>query len=212
MLKSIFKYGMLLSVFLLIFIWGCNFWITNSTKADIYDDVKLIPENRVALVLGTNPVTRFNQSNPYFNYRIQAAWELYKNRKVKHFILSGDNHRNGYNEPEEMKLALMKKGVPESAIHLDYAGFRTLDSIVRGKEIFQQQKITVVSQQFHNHRALFIARKKGITAIAYNAEDPLAHVKSKTKFREYLARCKAVLDLYVFNKQPKFLGEKIAIK
>ena len=105
----------------------------------------------------------------------------------------------------------MAKGVPESAITLDFAGFRTLDSVVRSKKVFQQNKITILSQRFHNHRAIFIADRYGIDAVAYNAADAFSGVNTKTELREYLARCKAVIDLYILKKQPKFLGEKIDI-
>ncbi len=196
----------------LFFIWSCNFWIKQSTENQVFDTLSELPENDVALVLGTSKFTRYGYQNPYFYYRIQAAAALFKAGKVRHFILSGDNSIKEYNEPRQMKKALIKKGVPESAITLDYAGFRTLDSVVRSKEVFNQQRITIISQKFHNHRALFIANHRGINAVAYNAEDIGVQLGLKTRIREYLARCKAVLDITILNKQPRFLGKKEIIK
>ncbi len=126
-------------------------------------------------------------------------------------LVSGDNRLKSYNEPKQMQAALLERGVPESAITLDYAGFRTLDSVVRSKAVFGQQKITIISQKFHNQRALFIANRRGVTAVGYNAKDVSFRLGIKIRLREYLARCKAILDIIILNKQPKFLGEKITI-
>jgi SanA protein len=107
-----------------------------------------------------------------------------------------------------MKKALIKKGVPPSAITLDYAGLRTLDSVVRSKKIFGQNKITIITQPFHSYRALFISRYYDMDAVAMVAEDPELEDTFKVRLREYLARTKAVLDLYIFKTDPRFLGEK----
>ena len=184
----------------------CNLWVINSSKAYLYDSLEEIPENNVALVLGTSP-----SANQYFRDRINASTKLYHQQKVKHFILSGDNRMKNYNEPREMRKALANKEVPDSCMTLDFAGFRTLDSVVRSKKVFKQEKITIVSQKYHNHRAVFIARFYGIDAIAFNAKE-YSSKKRRNHQREILARVKAVLDLYILRKQPKFLGETIDIK
>jgi len=193
---------------LLFFIGICNFWVETSTSEQVFDTLKKIPENKVGLVLGTSKFTKNGYQNPYFFYRIAAAAELFHAGKVKHLIVSGDNRFKSYNEPKEMQTALLERGVPESAITLDYAGFRTLDSVVRGKVVFGQQQFTIISQKFHNQRALFIANNREIKAIAFNAQDIDIRLGLKTMLREYLARCKAVLDIIILIKQPKFLGEK----
>ena len=110
-----------------------------------------------------------------------------------------------------MRDKLVKLGVPASAITMDFAGLRTLDSVVRAKKIFQQQKITIISQGFHNPRALWIANACGIDAIAYDAEFPKWSNK-KVIYREYLARLGAWVDLYILGTAPKYLGEKIDIQ
>lgn len=196
---------------LLFFIWICNLWVERSTSEQVFDTIKAMPANEVGLVLGTSKYLSGGYQNPYFYYRIAAAAQLYHAGKVKHLLLSGDNSLKSYNEPKQMQAALIEKGVPESAITLDYAGFRTLDSVVRSKAVFGQQKITIISQKFHNQRAIFIANRRGVKAVGYNAKDISFRLGIKIRLREYLARCKAILDMTILNKQPKFLGEKITI-
>lgn len=203
--------GAIILLLLLVFIWACNYWVEKSTANQVYNNIDKLPQNDVALVLGTSKYTSNGYQNPYFYYRIEAAAKLYLTKKVKHILVSGDNRFKNYNEPKQMQEALEKRGIPTSAITLDYAGFRTLDSVVRSKEVFGQKRITIVSQKFHNHRALFIANRRNINAVAYNAHDIDLRFGLKTMLREYLARCKAVLDIILLNKQPKFLGKKINI-
>ncbi len=203
-----------LSPFLLIIlaVATSNQYVVNTTQAYLFNNVQEIPQNNVGLVLGTSSGLKNGRPNLYFTYRIDAAAALFKAGKVKHLIVSGDNHIKNYNEPEEMRLALINKGVPDSCITLDFAGFRTLDSVVRAKKVFGQSKFTIISQEFHNRRAVFIARKKGIDAIGFNAKDVPKGLALRTKFREPLARLKAVIDIYILNKQPHFLGEPVKIK
>nr|WP_300354194.1 ElyC/SanA/YdcF family protein [Chryseobacterium sp.] len=114
---------------------------------------------------------------------------------MEYIIVSGDNSRKDYNEPEDMQLTLMQYGIPEDKIFLDFAGFRTLDSVVRAKEIFGQKKLIIISQKFHNERAVFLARKNGIEAYGYNAKDVNKYAGLKTNSREYLAKAKVYWDL-----------------
>ena len=194
----------------IIFVVLTNNWVQNSSEKLCYSDIKSIPENKVGLLLGTSKTSR-GGVNLFFKYRIEAAASLFKERKIKHIIVSGDNHIANYNEPEEMKSELMKLGVPDSCITLDYAGFRTLDSVVRCEKVFGQTEFTIISQQFHNERALFIANKSGLNCVAFNAKDVPNKYSVKTSIREYFARAKCVLDIYLLHTQPKFLGEKITI-
>lgn len=187
----------------------CSLAVSSSAKGRTFDDIALLPQRPTALILGTSPRVA-GRPNAYFTNRINAAAELYRAGKVKRFIISGDNRKANYNEPEAMRSALMQRGVPKGIIHLDYAGFRTLDSVVRAYEIFGQDSITIVSQKFHNERAIFIAGLKGIDAIGYNAEDVALAFGLKTRIREIFARIKVFIDLAV-QKQPHFLGDKIDI-
>ncbi len=215
LVRKIFKWtliiGTIFTIMILTLVIVCNV-ITNSCAKDkVFDEISDIPKNKVGLVLGTSSKTVNGNANQYFKYRMQAAAELYKAGKVEYLIVSGDNHLAYYNEPREMKKALIALGVPDSVIYLDYAGFRTFDSVIRAKEIFGQSSATIISQRFHNERAIFIAEHFGINAIGYNANDVSVKVGFKTRLREYLARVKMMLDIYVLRTKPKFLGEKIEI-
>jgi SanA protein len=198
-----------LSLFLVVFL--SNFWVSNDNKEKIYDDINKIPKNKVGLVLGTVKYLENNRINLYFTYRMDAAEKLYKSGKIKYLIVSGDNSRDGYNEPEDMKKDLIKRGIPEKNIYQDFAGFRTFDSVIRAKEIFEQDQFTIISQKFHNERANFIAKKNSINTIAFNAKDVNSISSLRVKIREYFARVKVVLDIYILNTKPIFLGNKIKI-
>lgn len=210
LLRKILKWLLYAAVLCALMIWISNTWITRSTASQIYTNVDAIPARKVGLVLGASKNTAHGP-NLYFSYRMQAAANLYKHGKVKFLLVSGDNHREDYDEPTDMKKALAALGVPDSCIYLDYAGFRTFDSMVRCREVFGEDSITVVSQLFHNQRALFIANHEAINAIAYNAQEVNNNYSLKTRIREYFARVKCVLDLFIFGTKPKFLGEKILI-
>lgn len=142
---------------------------------------------------------------------MEAAKTLFAKGKVRHFILSGDNHSKNYDEPEAMRQALIKFGVPDSVMTLDYAGFRTFDSVLRSKVVFGQHSVLIVSQKFHNERAVYLARQKGMEATGYNAAMPQNYGGFKTLLRETFARVKALLDVKILRTKPKFYGEAIAL-
>lgn len=198
--------GLLLSI---LFIIGANVWVVLSTEDKVLTQIDQLQNQDVALVLGTSHLLVDGSPNPFFQNRIYTASLLYKEGKIKHILVSGDNRTRYYNEPAAMRKALMELGIPSEAITLDFAGLRTLDSIVRSKEIFGQNKITIITQPFHSYRALFISRYYGIDAVALVAQEPSQEEKAiKVYLREYLARAKAILDLYVLGTNPKHLGEK----
>ncbi len=189
-----------------------NFWVVASTQSRIFADINRLPENDVGLVLGTSRFTANGLTNLHFKARTQAAARLYQAGKVKHLLLSGDNRSKGYDEPTSMKEALLKLGVPESAITLDYAGLRTLDSMVRAKEIFSLRNVTVITDDFHVNRAVFLGARYGIDTIAFPSEEAPLEIALSTRLREVGARVKAVMDIYLLDTQPRFLGEKVEIK
>lgn len=203
-----------LSAFLLLvvaFTLYVNMTVEQAAKKRIYTEVDSIPYNKIALLLGTNPLNRWGRPNSYFTNRINTAAELYHAGKVDFIIASGDNHIKEYDEPTAMRDSLMAHGVPEDRIILDFAGFRTLDSVVRAKEVFGCDSLTIISQEDHNSRALYLAEANGINAIAISA--PLRAgrwVRTRLALREWLARDKMILDIW-FGKQSHFLGEKIMI-
>jgi SanA protein len=209
-IKRIVKWGSVLALILLLFTWWANYRIESKTRPFIKSEVSELPACKTALLLGTSKILKHQQVNQYFYRRINATVDLYKSGKIKYIIVSGDNSTDNYNEPADMKKDLVKNGVPDSVIYLDYAGFRTFDSMVRAKEIFGQDSLIVVSQEFHNQRAVFIAQKIDMVAYGYNAEDVDASIGFKTRFREFFARAKVFWDVYT-GAQPHFLGEKIKI-
>lgn len=170
-----------------------------------------IPNNLVALVFGTTDRVQGHE-NRYFTYRIEAASKLWHLGKIRGILVSGDNRSPFYNEPEKMRQALIARGVPADRIICDYAGLRTLDSVVRAKEIFGLQEVLFVSQPFQNERALYIAQARGIRAWAFNARDVTHAAGIKTRLREVGARVKMWLDLHCLNTQPKHLGPKIPLQ
>ena len=182
---------------ILLGILTCNLAVSKLYASRIYSNINALPENRVGLVLGTSKYLIDGGENLFFKYRLQAAADLYVMGKIDHIIVSGDNRTASYNEPREMKRELVKMGVPTDKVHFDFAGFRTFDSVVRCKEVFGQTQFTIISQKFHNERAVFIARKKGIDAIAFNARGVALQASYMTRLREIFARVKVVFDLYV---------------
>ena len=189
----------------------CNNIIIKKSHPFIYNDLEKLPFNKTGLILGTSRNFKGGAPNLYFDNRIQTAVALFKAKKIKYIIVSGDNSKISYNEPIMMKKALVKLGVPDSCIFLDYAGFRTFDSVIRCREIFGQNSYTIISQRFHLERAIYISHKFGIGAIGFEAKDVGWSQGFKTKIREYLARVKVFWDIHTGEK-PKFLGKKIVIQ
>ena len=211
MKQKIIKTIAWLAVACLALIATCDIAVKATAHGRTYDNVSDIPHNRVGLLLGTNSTTPRGTHNYYYTHRINAAAELFHAGKVDYLLISGDNSSKHYDEPTMMRDSLLLHGVPADRIVLDYAGFRTLDSVIRAKEVFGQSSFTIISQKFHNERALVQARHYGIDAIAYNADDViLGYPWIKVQCRERLARVKLYLDLLT-GKQPKFLGEKVNI-
>jgi SanA protein len=204
----------IISIFALlavIIIFSSNYAIEENAKNKTFSKSIEIKKNRVGLLLGTGKILRNGNINLYFKYRVDATVELYNSGKIEYILVSGDNGNKNYAEPPAVKNELIKNGMPKDMIYLDSAGFRTLDSVVRAKEIFGQNNITIISQKFHNIRAIYIAEKHGISAVGFNAKDVPHLYGIKTMIREYFARTKAFLDILLKIK-PKFLGHKIEIK
>jgi SanA protein len=186
-------------------------WVVHSTEPYVYSDISALPANDVGLLLGTSPWSRKGKESDLFQHRIEAAAELYKAGKVRHVLASGANPDSTYNEPRKMFYALVEAGVPPDAITLDFAGFRTLDSVVRASAVFKLDRYTVISQRFHVYRAVFIARSDGIPAIAYAPPEAREKQKRRILAREMMARFNAILDVFLLRTRPKFLGEPVLI-
>ena len=194
-------------IFLLI--WAADSAIVRGSKNYIFDSIEQVPDGLPILVLGTSPVLQNGNPNAFFVFRMEAARDLYNAGKAKAIVVSGDNRRKNYNEPRYMTDALVAFGVPTEIIHRDYAGFRTHDSVIRMHKIFGQDTFIIVSQKFHNARAVYIARRHGFNAYGFNAQTPNQSI-FVTRVREPLARVKVFVDILT-NRQPHFLGEPIEI-
>lgn len=210
MLKRIIYLLVFLLIFSALALYFCNKNVEKLSEGKLYSNADSIPYNKVGLLLGTSKYLNSGQVNRYYQYRIDATKQLVQSGKIKYVIASGDNSRQSYDEPTQMKADLVAAGIDSTIIFLDYAGFRTFDSMIRAKEIFGQDSLTIISQPFHNQRALFIANKENMFAIGFNAKDVSTNVGFKTQLREKFARVKVYLD-YLLGKEPKFLGPKVQI-
>ncbi len=211
MLKKYYKIIFLLFIVVISVIICIDFWVSKDVENQLYNEIQSTPYNRVGLLLGTSKFAKGGKQNLFYKYRINAAVALFKSGKIDFILVSGDNSEETYNEPKQMRKDLIKQGVPSNRIVLDYAGFRTLDSVVRCKKVFGVNEVTIISQQFHNERALYLANRRNIKAIGFNAQKVSYTYSKLVFFREKFARVKLLWDILI-HKQPKFLGEKIIIQ
>jgi SanA protein len=187
-----------------------NFTAVWASRGRLFTEVSELPVSKVGLVFGTTD--RVNgRENLYFRYRIDAAVRVWRSGKLETLIVSGDNRSRYYNEPEKMKQALIERGIPEDRIVCDFAGLRTLDSVVRAKEIFGADSMLFISQRFQNERAIYLAKANGIQAHGFNARDVETQAGLKTRIREVGARVKMWLDVNFLNTRPSHLGEKVEL-
>jgi len=210
-LKKKFRNRIYIALTLGLLLIFTSHWVVElKTNAFTFSDVNQIPENQVGIVLGTSKLLKGNRKNLYFDYRMDAVEALYRAKKIKYIIVSGDNSRKDYNEPLDMQHALIAKGIPKERIFLDYAGFSTIETVQRAKLIFGQSKFTLISQDFHVRRAVYTANYLGMNAVGYAAKDVDAYYGFKTKIREKLARIKLFLNLWS-KSEPTFGGNRIKI-
>lgn len=208
MLGRIFKFLLMLALLAALLFLAGNIALMLAGRDRLYASAEAIPAREAGLLLGTSAQLGNGETNPFFKYRMDAAAELFRRGKVRHLLVSSDNRARSYNEPAAMRDALLKRGVPARAITLDYAGVRTLDSVVRAREIFGLKKLTVISQRDHDQRALLIAGHYGIDAIAFCARDVPVGLSLKAHIHEWLARVKVVLDLYLLHTAPRHMGAR----
>lgn len=207
------KIRLLLGLLAVAVLWdlGASTLLSRGSRGRLFTDPAKTPYRRVALVLGCAEKIGGGHINPFFENRIRAAASLYQAHKVDYFLVSGDHHIATYDEPAAMKNHLIAAGVPADHIVCDYAGFRTLDSIIRANKVFGLYRITIVSQRFHNERAIFLAGHEGIDAIGFNAADVGGVHSYSTYGRDQVSKMFTLLDVYVFHTKPKFLGPPISI-
>ena len=210
--KLLLRIYLPLFILLIALVFGCSYAVDKNAEGKLYSDINILPYNKVGLLLGTCKTMDDRVTiNPFWKYRAEAVYKLWKAKKIDKVLISGDNGWHGYNEPQDFMDTFRAMGIPDSCMVCDFAGFRTHDSVIRCKEIFGQQNVTIISQPFHNKRALFIAQKIGLYAVAFNANDVSFRNGLYTFFREKAARVLMFLDLYVLHTQPHFLGKKINI-
>ncbi len=165
----------------------------------IYDTIAASPSAPVAIVLGAQGFV--------LQDRVDTGAALYKAGKVKKLLMTGDNHRDDYNEPEEMRRMALADGIPDQDIVLDYAGFRTYDSLYRARDIFGVRQALVVSQRYHLPRALYLGRRLGMNVVGVSATRRAYVGQSWFDVREVLAVEAAWLDIQT-HRRPKFLGKR----
>lgn len=200
-------------LFIVSTIMLCHYIVVWNANGKIYTKIEDIPASDIGLLLGTPPQTRYGgMSNSFFNYRIDAAEALYKAGKIGYLLISGDdNSLNGLNEVQCMKDSLIIRGIPASVIFLDGKGLRTFDSVVRTSTLFGVKSFTVISQKFHNERAIYLAEHLNLDiekVQAFNAKSPTSKLSLLTYLREYLARVKMFMDIF-FKDEIEVLDEKI---
>ena len=192
------------------FVVACNAFILSQARPHIVAYQKAIPSKYVAIVLGAR-VYPNNRVSDSLRERLETAKWLYQQGKVKRILVSGDNRQAHYNEVRAMYLWLVHKGVPKKDIFLDYAGFRTLDTMQRASRVFQVKDAIICTQGFHMARAVYLAKRAGIDAVGMNSSGEFYHVVRRIKVREWIARTVAILDTHVLNRQPHHMGEAIPI-
>jgi SanA protein len=197
-------------VFLSVSVALANRAVVSSARGSIFLEAASVPKHRVALVLGTAPTVAGGRRNVYFEARLNAAAKLYKAGRVEKILASGDNSTEFYDEPTAMKEGLVARGIPSEDVALDFAGFRTLDSIVRAKQVFGLSDLVIITDDFHLPRALYIAKHLGMDAVGFQTKSMPVSVSPKTWVREAGSRTLMFVDLIV-GRQPRFLGPKESI-
>jgi SanA protein len=186
-----------------------NFYIKQKYNSKIVREVEKTTNTKVAIIFGAG-IRNNGEPSAALAYRLNSGIELYKQGKVQKLLLSGDNRIKTHDELTCMAAYCQKAGIDTADIFLDYAGFDTYSTIYRAKAIFGVEEAILVSQKFHLGRALFIADKLGLKAQGLAAENISRLSTRRSLMREYLASAKAAIDC-ARNRQPKFLGEKVAI-
>ena len=194
---------------------GAALWadlaVERGTAGLVFDDPAPLPRNKAGLLLGTSSRLKGGGRNPYFYNRVAAAARLYRAGKVDNLIVSGANPSRFYNEPLELRRELIKEGVPAGRIYMDYAGRRTLDSVLRCSEVFGQRGFTVISQEFHVRRAVYMGRRLGLDVVGFSAPGVAPGEGHRADSREHLARLVMFADL-LLGRRPRFPEGRVGIK
>ena len=185
--------------------------VVGSTKKDIItvEEAKGLEDVDCVLVLGCGVKSNGTPSD-MLKDRLLRSIELYNQKSAPKLLMSGDHGQPDYDEVNTMKNYAKEKGVPSMDIFMDHAGFSTYESIYRAKEIFGADKIVIVTQKYHLHRALYIAKKLGVEAYGVSSDQRTYVGQTARNIREILARNKDFFTLK-FMPEPKYLGDSIAV-
>ena len=207
---KIIKYIIIWLVVFIASLFLVNFYVLQDSKDTMYNDIENLPEYKVWLVFWAS-VYRDGTPSPVLRDRLDGAYDAYQAGKIKKLIVSGDNSVEKYDEPTAMQQYLIARGVTESDIFLDYAGFDTFDSVYRANYIFWVSEMTLFTQSFHLKRALYIADWLWLEAAWYATDYNQYINENYNNRREFFSRIKAFLEIEIINAKPKFLWEPILI-
>ena len=209
-LKKIFvgSYKLFLFILIILTIWNFSLDLRYSKK--IYENISDVPVMQTAVVLGTS-VRPGGKPSTFLLERLDKAVELYRNNRVQKLLLTGDNSGKYYDEVNAMRKYVLKYNIDSKDIFLDHNGLRTLDSIYRGKHKFQIKSAVLVTQKFHQPRALFLAERFNLKAVGYAADSGRSKLSFYNMTREFLARYLAIFDIYILKRKSKYMGKQIAI-
>ena len=207
-MKKYLKIALYLAIVGLVAIVSVNYYVKSSTKKNIYYSIKKFPKNDVGIIFGAG--INGDQPSKYLKDRLDAGIALYKANRINKLLLSGDNGRDEYDELTVMKNYCYKHGVDTTKIFIDYAGFDTYSTMYRAKHIFNIKKATLISQEYHLNRAIYIGQKLGIKSVGYSANNGEYLGYKYVTFREYGSIFKSFFDV-LRNREPRFLGNPIDI-
>ena len=207
-MKKYLKIALYLVIVGLVAIVSVNYYVKSSTKKNIYYSIKKFPKNDVGIIFGAG--INGDQPSKYLKDRLDAGIALYKANRINKILLSGDNGRDEYDELKVMKNYCFNHGVDTTKIFIDYAGFDTYSTMYRAKHIFNIKKATLISQEYHLNRAIYIGQKLGIKSVGYSANNGEYRGYKYVTFREYGSIFKSFFDV-LRNREPHFLGNSIDI-
>lgn len=206
LIKRIIKIALVLAIIFPIIV---NLCIINNSKSKIYT-IETVPKKQVWLILWAGVLQNNKTLSDTYRDRVDTAIALYKASKIEKILVSGDNGDKSYNEVEPARDYLIEKWVKSEDIFLDYAGFRTYDSLYRARDVFNVKKVNLITQEFHLSRAIYLCDSMWLDCVGTKADLHKYLGESKNNFREFFARVKSFLDI-TFHKKPKFLWPVVDI-
>lgn len=210
-LTKIFLWLFILALLVVAIPVGINDWVIQSTAPRIITVEKATELSDVECILVLGCAVRPDGTpSPMLAERLDRGIELYENGAAPKLLMSGDNGQVEYNEVVTMGNYALEKDVPSQDIFLDYAGFSTYESMYRAKEIFQAKKILIVTQKYHLHRALYIAKAMGLDAYGVSCDTQVYAGQTNRDIREILARNKDFLTS-IFKPKPTYLGDPVPV-